>query len=201
MFFLVLCITRAVAHPVAQGAMEIVVHPERVEIRARVSVEEAFVAEGFSKGAPAENTAAIWPRHGDYLLKHLFVDADGAKLTGRVVKITPPPTAFTTAHIGYEMEYALPPGLVPKRVTVSQDVLNEFEFAPGNPWEATFVTTVSRAGGGAQSGLLFTRKAPVVFEVGGAGAAGINHGRMFWDYTQHGILRSEERRVGKECCR
>ena len=79
----------ASAHPVAQGAMEIVVHLDRVDVRARVSVEQAFVAEGFSKAAPAESTAAIWPRHGDYLLKHLFIDVDGTKLAGRVTKITP----------------------------------------------------------------------------------------------------------------
>ena len=124
----------AFAHPVAQGAMEIVVHRDRVEVRARVSVEEAFIAEGFGKGTAAESTEAIWPRHGEYLLKHIFVDADGTKLPGRVLKITPPPAAFTTAHIGYDLEYALPAGLLPKRVTVTQNLLNEFDFAIGNPW-------------------------------------------------------------------
>ena len=82
------------AHPVAQGAMEIVAHPDRVEVRARVSVEEAFVAEGFAKGAAAESTEAIWQRHGAYLLKHVSVDADGARLAGTLEKITPPPAAF-----------------------------------------------------------------------------------------------------------
>ena len=174
--------------------MEIVAHPDRVEVRARVSVEEAFVAEGFAKGAPAESTAAIWPRHGEYLLKHLFVEADGTRLAGRLVKITPPPAAFPSEHIGYEMEYALPAGTVLKRVTVTQDVLNEFEFAVGNPWEATFVVTVSQAGGTAQSGLLFTRKAPVVLDCdwtaaqSPVGAARIDRGRMFGEYVQHGIL-------------
>ncbi len=182
------------AHPVAQGAMEIVAHPDRVEIRARVSVEEAFVAEGFSKDAPAENTGAIWPRHGAYLLKHIFVEADGVRLTGQLAKITPPPAAFTSEHIGYEFAYALPVGAVPKRVTVTQDVLNEFEFAAGNPWEATFVVTVSQAGSTAQSGLLFTRKAPVVFDCdwttmqSPAGELRIDRGRMFGEYVHHGIM-------------
>ena len=193
-FLLLLIARQAFAHPVAQGAMEIVAHPDRVEVRARVSVEEAFVAEGFSKEAPAENTAAIWPRHGAYLRKHIFVEVDGTALAGRVVKITPPPAAFTTAHIGYELDYALPPGTVPQRVTVSQDVLNEFEFAPGNPWEATFVATISQAGRTAQSGLLFTRKAPLVFDCdwttvqAPAGEARIDRGLMFRDYVQHGIM-------------
>ena len=182
------------AHPVAQGAMEIVVHTDRVEVRARASVEGAFVAEGFGKGAPAESTEAIWPRHGEYLLKHLFVDADGAKLTGRVVNITPPPAAFATAFIGYELEYTLPAGIVPKRVTVTQDILNEFEFAKGNPWEATFVTTISQAGTTPQSGLLFTRKTPVLLDCdwttvqSPAGAPRIDRARMVWEYTHHGIM-------------
>ena len=194
MFFLVLCITRAVAHPVAQGAMEIVVHPERVEIRARVSVEEAFVAEGFAKEAPAEDTAAIWPRHGAYLLQHLFVEADGVKLAGGLVKTTPPETAFASAFIGYDFTYPLPAGNAPKRVTVTQDVLNEFDFAIGNPWEATFVTTISQAGSTAESGLLFTCKTPVVIDCDWSGAptivgeARINRGRMFREYVLHGIM-------------
>ena len=182
------------AHPVAQGAMEIVVHSDRIEVRARVSVEEAFVAEGFAKGAAAENTEAIWPRHGAYLLKHIFVEVDGTALTGRVVKITPPPAAFTSEHLGCDFEFAVPAGLVPKRVKITQDVLNEFEFAVGNPWEATFVATISQAGRTARSGLLFTRKSPVVFDCdwrtgqGSAGEARIDRGRMFREYVQHGIM-------------
>lgn len=185
---------QAGAHPVAQGAMEIVAHSDRVEIRARVSVEEAFVAEGFTKDAPAENTAAIWTRHGDYLLKHLFVDADGTRLAGRLVRIVPPRAAFTSEHIDYEFACALPKGAVPKRVTVTQNVLNEFEFAVGNPWEATFVVTVSQEGRTAVSGLLFTSKAPVVLDCdwvtihAPAGEAQIDRGRMFREYVHHGIM-------------
>ncbi len=192
--FLCLCASDLFAHPVAQGAVEIVAHPDRVEVRARVSVEQAFVAEGFAKDAPAENTAAIWPRHGEYLLKHIFVDADGTKLTGRVLKITPPPAAFTTAHIGYDLEYALPAGLLPKRVTVTQNLLNEFDFAIGNPWEATFLVTMSQAGGTAQVGSLLTSKTPAILDCDWTTAQSparepqINRGRMVWDYLHHGIM-------------
>lgn len=196
LLFLVLLFRAGIsfAHPVAQGAMEIVVHSDRVDVRARVSVEEAFVAEGFSKEGAAENTAAIWPRHGEYLLKHIFVEADGKPLTGRIAQITPPPAAFTTAHIDYRMVFEMPPGLVPARVKISQDVLNEFEFAVGNPWEATFVTTVSQEGRTAQSGLLFTRKTRIIFECdwstaqGPAGEAQIDRWRMIREYVVDGIM-------------
>ena len=183
-----LCAAPAFAHPVAQGAMEVVVHSDRVQVRARVSVEEAFVAEGFAKGPAAENTAAIWLRHGEYLRKHLFVSADGKMLAGQLTKTTPPETAFASEHIGYEFDYALPPGVVPKRVSVSQDVLNEFEFAPGNPWEATFVAAISRSGGTAQGGLLCTRKSPVVFDTASLGVTPFDRWRMLREYVHHGIL-------------
>ena len=182
------------AHPVAQGSMEIVVHQERVKIHARVSVEEAFVAEGFAKDTPADNPEAIWARHGEYLLKHLFVDADGTRLVGRLVKITPPPNTIPTERINYEMEYGIPSGKIPKHLAFTQNVLNEFEFAIGNPWEATFVTTISQSGGTAKGGLLFTRKAPINFicdwisAQSPAGATQIDRGRIFWEYVHHGVM-------------
>ena len=182
----------AFAHPVAQGAMDVTVHPDRVEIRARISVEEAFVAEGFGKDAPAENTDAIWQRHGAYLLKHLAVEADGSRLSGRLLKTTPPPNTAPNSRIAYDLEYPLA-SPTPQRVSVTQDVLNEFEFAPGNPWEATFVVTVAQTGRTAQSGLLFTRKAPLALACDWTSAAfstgevRIDRARMFGEYVHHGI--------------
>ena len=146
MFILFLLAARALAHPVAQGAMDVIVHPDRVQIRARVSVEEAFVAEGFGKDAPADDTDAIWSRHGAYLQQHIFVEADGSRLAGHLVETVPPLNAAPNSRIGYIFEYPLPAGSAPRQIAVRQDILNEFEFEPGNPWEATFVVTVPGAG-------------------------------------------------------
>ena len=191
---LILCAARAFAHPVAQGAMDVTVHPDRVEVHARVSVEEAFVAEGFSKDAPAADTDAIWQRHGEYLRRHIIVEADGNKLAGRLEKTTPPPNKAPSSHIGYDLTFPISSGAPPGQITVRQDVLNEFEFMPGNPWEATFVVTLAQQGRTAQSGLLFTRKAPLVLVcdwttiAAAAGEARIDRARMFGEYLYHGIM-------------
>ena len=194
MFLLFLLLaTRALAHPVAQGAMDVIVHPDRVQIRARVSVEEAFVAEGFGKDAPADDTDEIWPRHGRYLQQHIFVEADGSRLAGRLVETTPPLNAAPNSRVGYLLEYPLPAGTAPRQIAVRQNILNEFEFEPGNPWEATFVVTVGQAGRTAQSGLLFTRKAPLTLACdwtrisAPAGEPRIDRPRMFAEYLRHGV--------------
>ncbi len=185
---------RGLAHPVAQGAMDVIVHPDRVEIRARVSVEEAFVAEGFGKDAPAANPDNIWQRHGEYLRQHIAVEADGRRLSGHLEKITPPPNTAPNSRIGCDLAFAIPPGALPRQIIVRQDVLNEFEFAPGNPWEATFVATLSQEGRTAQSGLLFTRKAPLALAcdwttiAAPAGEAQIDRTRMFGAYLHHGVM-------------
>ena len=194
MFILFLLAARALAHPVAQGAMDVIVHPDRVLIRARVSVEEAFVAEGFGKDAPADDTDEIWPRHGAYLQQHIFVEADGSRLAGHLVETVPPLNAAPNSRIGYIFEYPLPAGSAPRQIAVRQDILNEFEFEPGNPWEATFVVTVGQAGRTAQSGLLFTRKAPLTLACdwtsisAPAGEARIDRPRMFGEYLRHGVM-------------
>ena len=79
--------TRAAgAHPVAQGALEIVVYPERVSVTAKVSMEEVLVAAAYSglKEMPALDMLHI---HGDYLLAHFRVAADGRRLAGRMIKL------------------------------------------------------------------------------------------------------------------
>jgi hypothetical protein len=180
----------ALAHPVAQGAMEVTAHRDRIEVRARVSVEEAFVAEGFSKSTAGGGIDAIWPRHGEYLLQHLHIEADGASLEGRMLHVTPPPNTIPESRIVYELEFPLT--AAPRQITLRQDVLNEFEFAPGNPWEATFVTTLGQEGQRAQSGLLFTRKEPLTLDCdwnspATAGAARLDKARMFGEYLWHGV--------------
>src|SRR5438094_1825691 len=92
----------AAAHPVAQGAMEIVVRADRLDVRARVSNEEAFVAEAFGGNADAKATLDyVWRMHGEYLLAHLHVTADGLPLTGQVADFTPPKVTTPEGRIGY----------------------------------------------------------------------------------------------------
>jgi len=173
------------AHPVAQGALEIVVFPERVSVTARVSMEEVLVAAAYSglKEMPALQMMHIY---GDYLLAHFRVAADGRRLGGIVVKRP----AVADGRPVYELEYRFAGG-APARVTIEENVLREFEFAPGNPWEASYVTRASRDGRPAVEGLLLTSREPLVLDVNAlasGSASRLDKTRMAKEYIRHGIM-------------
>jgi hypothetical protein len=68
-FFGVLELTAlaALAHPVAQGAMDIVVSADCIEIQAHISTEEVFVAEAFGGKADAKGSLDdVWRRQGGW---------------------------------------------------------------------------------------------------------------------------------------
>jgi hydrogenase/urease accessory protein HupE len=173
------------AHPVAQGALEIVVFPERVSVTARVSMEEVLVAAAYSalKEMPALQMMHI---HGDYLRAHFRVAADGRRLDGIVVKRP----AVADGRPVYELEYRFAGG-APARVTIEENVLREFEFAPGNPWEASYVTRASRDGRPAVEGLLLTSREPLVLDVNALASGSVSRldkTRMAKEYIRHGIM-------------
>ena len=193
-YFLVwLCITavKVAAHPVAQGAMEIRIEADRINLRARVSNEQAFVAAAFTTtDESASNLAELWQAHGRYLLAHVHVAADGVALAGRLVQVTPPENTTATARIIYDLQFTVPPATGPPRsITVRQDVLNEFEFAPGNRWEATYVVRVVDARGVVAEGLLLTSKEPLVVpSTSLAAASPLDRAELFRAYLQHGVI-------------
>lgn len=171
----------ATAHPVAQGALEIVVLPERVSMTARVSMEEVIVAEAYV-GRKNASALEMVHAHGAYLLAHFRVAADGRLLDGRVVKV--PEQA--NGRPSYQLEYRLAGG-APGQVALEQDVLREFEFAPGNPWEASYVVRVRRDGGPAVEGLLLSSKQPLILDLNRI-TSGIDKARMVKEYIHHGIM-------------
>ena len=69
----------ALAHPVAQGALEVRITSSGIHLQARVSGEQVFVANALahSDEPKAATLNAVWQRHGEYLLRHLKVFADG----------------------------------------------------------------------------------------------------------------------------
>src|SRR5436309_11788935 len=74
------------AHPVSQGALEVVVFPERVSVTARVSMEEVLVAAAYA-GRKDLTALEMVRQHGDYLIAHLRLAADGRPIDGGVVKV------------------------------------------------------------------------------------------------------------------
>ena len=174
----------AAAHPVAQGSMEIVPSPDHIRVIANVSSEEAFVADALANKKSAESVQEVWNRHGDYLLQHLKLTADGQLLSGKVETIAP---VTGSDHIRYDLRFEIPANARPVRsVTMTQNVLNEFSFAPGNPWEAIYVVRLPGAAA-AREGLLFTSREPLTFNCSPNGSERSDGTSAAAAFVRHGV--------------
>lgn len=174
----------AEAHPVSQGAMEVALLPDRIEVRATVSSEEVLVAAAYS-GQEGLSHLDQLRGHGRYLLAHLRISADGKALAGRVVRVPQQAVGRPT----YELQYPWDGGALPRRIVLQQDVLREFEFAPGNPWEASYLVRIGPQGGPSREGLLLTSREPLVFDSGlAADGPAADEARKALAFVRHGIL-------------
>lgn len=196
LFFALLCSSLIVhAHPVAQGAMDVRIEADRVDVTVRASNEGAFVQSAFDTAPePAERSLEVlWQRHGEYLRQHVHVSADGVALAGQVVRIQPSPTPAATSLSEYFLRYDLPAGAAkPSVIELRQDVLNELEFAPGNRWEATYVARIAQAGRSGREALLLDSKTVLREECNWSAPATsapaeLDRGRVFREYLRHGV--------------
>ena len=174
----------AKAHPVSQGAMEVAIFPDRIEVRATVSSEEVLVAAAYGGQNKLSHLDQV-RGHGRYLLAHLRILADGKALEGRVVRVPEQDSGRPT----YELQYPWTGGGLPQRIVLQQDVLREFEFAPGNPWEASYLVRISPQGSPPREGLLLTSREPLIFDSDpaqdGSTADKVHKATAF---VRHGIL-------------
>src|SRR4051812_26468803 len=163
------------AHPLSQGALDFVVHPDRVEVRARVTVEEVIITDLMTTplapdpvgpDAAKPSVSAMYARHAKYLAGHVHVTTDGVPLQGRVERMDLPASRPTgeaqpppdREHAIYTVVYQPAAGAAaglsrPKKVDISQDVLVGMEFSPGVTWEASYAVRTSVAGGPITEGL------------------------------------------------
>jgi hypothetical protein len=169
----------AMAHPVSQGAMHIIIHPDHIDLRATVSLEEVLVATALSGNRSTANEETL-RKHGDYLLNHLHIHAEGRPIAGRVLEVP----RQSTGRLTYRLDYPLK-GAQNKRIEFRQDVLREFLFAPGNPWEASYIVRIGPDGQAPSEGQLFTFRETLTFDSGGAG---LDRLRMAGTFVRHGIL-------------
>src|ERR1043166_8000152 len=149
------------AHPVAQGSMSIEVLSDKIVVQVRASMEEVFVQNALSTDTKETNLTPdeLCRRHGDYLLLHLHVFADDKLLSGRVANVTAPQGSGVQRAV-YDFHYNLQ--TKPGRVRIEENVLNEFDFAPGNRWEATYITSVIQENRPPIEALLLTSGEPLV---------------------------------------
>lgn len=187
----------ACAHPVAQGAMEVRVAEDHLDLHARVANEEAFVQDALGNRSTETEGGldALLARHGQYLLQHVHLFADGTALTGTLLAVKPAETPTLEGRIAYDFHYAFPESLRrPRQIELRQDVLNELEFAPGNKWEATYVVRIQHGAAAGREGLLFTSHEPLTYSCDWASAAPIDtapqldRGGMFRAYLRHGVM-------------
>jgi hydrogenase/urease accessory protein HupE len=191
--FLFLSGMRAVAHPVAQGSLELRVRPGLVEARFRISNEQVFVASTFgSRGAASATLDELWREHAPYVLAHVQLLADGAALHGEVTGVTPSDDHTVKGFGVYEFRFPLP-SPDPHRITVGENLLNEIEFAPGNPWEATFVTRLVQDGRIVREGALLSARQPVEWTLDSNATPSadrppvLSQSRLAGDYFRHGV--------------
>ncbi len=181
------------SHPVAQGGLLVAISADRVTLRVTATLEEVLVASADAResGKYKSSTEAA-EGHGPYLLEHLRLFADGRRLAAS----GPPrrtqdgqenvPTKFV-----YEFVYNLDKPVSEFRI--EEDVLNEFEFAPGNRWEASYVVQINEEGHASREGLLLSSRQPVVFSRENASSQTnakprLDRWQVLRDYFHHGLL-------------
>ncbi|MEY2562340.1 MAG: hypothetical protein QOH88_533 [Verrucomicrobiota bacterium] len=179
------------AHPVSQGAIQVTIAADRLTVRVSVTLEEVLVASAYaSEERRAKTPAEAAQRHGAYLLEHLRISADGRRLRGRLLP-SGDADEKQANRFSYLLEYPLEAPA--SEFHLEQDVLNEFEFAPGNRWEASYIVQIAEEGLAAREGLLLTSRQPLTFhrETNLAQAQRsprLDRWQVIRDYGRHGLL-------------
>ena len=168
------------AHPVAQGSMEMEAFPDHLTLRLRVSNEQVFVADAF--GAGSADLDAAFRAHGEYLLGKIQLTAAEHALTGRITEVTAPADRTAKGFAHYTLRYDFAPDTTPREITARQTLLNEIPFAPGNPWEATFIVRLTSSGHILRDGALFTHREPLILPL-----IASSGGSIFGEYLHHGV--------------
>jgi hypothetical protein len=142
----------ATAHPLSLGVLNVVVHPDRITVRARITTEEVQFTNSHTgkHPLPPELTGvdeAYFNQHASYLAAHLHFTVDGQPLIGRVVDVTPPADVsdLKTTSAVYNLEYPFP-NPMPRAIGLTQDALSDARFSAGESWETIYDVTISQAG-------------------------------------------------------
>lgn len=183
-------LSAADAHPVAQGSVELRIDQETASIRFRISNEQIFVAESIGPNAkPANSLDELWERHANYVGEHIVVLADGIAKTGKFLRITPPQDKSVKGFTGYTFEFPIGK---PTRLELRQNLLQEIEYAPGNPWEATFTARVLRGEAVIREASVLAPKQPLVIEMGSVvsefdSTKTASQTPLAWEYFLYGL--------------
>jgi hydrogenase/urease accessory protein HupE len=182
----------AQAHPVAQGAMVVTISPSQLTMRITVSLEEVLVASAYGRSsARAKSPTEAAEQHGGYLLEHIQITADGQPLHGQLTPEDSSQSEQSRSRFVYQFLYPL--AKPASKFRFEENVLNEFEFAPGNRWEASYVVQITEEGQSAHESLLLTSRQPLVFlretsPTQTGATPRLDRARVLRDYFRHGLL-------------
>jgi hypothetical protein len=150
-FAVVLClmvrVPTADAHPLSQGSMDVTIHPDRIDVHARVTLEEVSVTNMLVAPDVSGASDKAFEQHAKYLTAHLHFTADSEPLVGRVIDVIPPAAGATgtTSTAVYDLEYSLPASS-PRAIALTQDSLVEAQFAMGQTWVAIYFVVMTQPG-------------------------------------------------------
>lgn len=172
--------------------MVVTISAQQIAVRVTVTLEEVLVADAYGpESSRAKSPEEAASRHGAYLLKHLRVSADGRPLEGEQVQSVPPNSSGRKDRFVYEFDYRL--RAPASELRLEEDVLNEFEFAPGNRWEASYIVEVAEEGRPVREGLLVSSRQPLKYQREKTASPDergprLDRWQVFRDYCRHGIL-------------
>jgi hypothetical protein len=200
LIFLGALASTAAAHPLTQGVLDVTIRPDRIDVRARVTLEEVSVTNMLVAPDPARPPVSgasdeAFRQHAAYLAAHLHFTADGKPLAGRVIDVTPPVHAsdVKVASAVYNLEYSFPVSS-PRVIALRHDTLADAQYSAGQNWVTSYFVTISQPGRAATQSLLSRNEnasftcdwrgaAPAAAEAGTFGAKC----RLFATYGVHGV--------------
>ena len=134
-----------------------------IEVRVHVSAKEICTAAGLPFDLDGqldhEQLTDAAPKHWDYFKKHFQLSSNGQELAGELVKADPPDSWVPTPtdknettpndgpdriHFTFHLKYACPQP--PQRITLTQNMMAEFSYTPGTPFNFSYVPRIARKG-------------------------------------------------------
>lgn len=138
------------AHPSQQNAMWVQFEPSQVHLALNVSLKELAAVWGIAlpEESSTDPSSMLWAaqQHTSYIQEHLHLFEETTRLTGSVLKVTPPANFGDPegTYFQYELEYPFS-GPPPKALSISQDMLKEWPYAPGVPWDISYIIRAKRS--------------------------------------------------------
>lgn len=151
-FSVFLLLAGAHAHPLLQNSMWVVFAPDRARVAVNVSAKEILVAQKLPLDSDQprgrDELEAAAKQNSEYIASHLSLSANGQVVPGHVVMVNPAPLLggdLEQTLFQYELEFLWPGGAAPERVSFRHEMLKEFPYAAGQPWDVSYVMRLKRS--------------------------------------------------------